>query len=48
MKYIVRLILDDTVIKLNLFEIDVSQDDRQNVNDAINCEMWYNDFDMNL
>lgn len=45
MKYTVQLIIDDN-LSLTLGEIDIQKSEVQNLIDALNCEVEYNDFTM--
>lgn len=47
MKRIIQLVIDDQ-LTLNLCEIDIPNDEAQNVCDALDCELWYNDFEMDI
>lgn len=44
MKYMVQLTIED-ICQLDLFEIDIPPSECRNAQDAINCELEYNNVD---
>jgi len=47
MIYTIQLIIDD-IMRLDLAKVDIPRNEMQNLSDALNCELLYNDLDMEL